>query len=212
MELLIIAASLVILYAVFKMWHAMWVDRDIVRHDFKNRYKSDKEIKEEAVAQQYDATARKYLKGINKSDGETTVEDIRNGAIGGTARFVGGTYSYELNNGNLNPSRCITLSQLTNETYIVVKSALLARFNGEFNHQDFKKIVLVLANLRGKDWNGEGKLDDVPYGLLYLVESILSVEAGYHESPESDLKIYRDVIVAELKSCGVPEKYIFGRL
>jgi len=47
MDFLFIAVFFLILYVVFKMWQAMWVDRDSVSQDFKNRYKSDQEIKAE---------------------------------------------------------------------------------------------------------------------------------------------------------------------
>lgn len=143
---------------------------------------------------------------------QLTLEDVTSYAVGGTARFVGAAYNNELKNGKVKPELCRSLPQLTKETYEIVKSALLARFQGDFNHQDFKSIILVLADLRAKSWSGEGSLDDVPYGLLNLVESILTVEAGYDKSSASDLETFRFIIVAELAKSGVPEKYILGRI
>lgn len=44
MEFFVVAISFGVLYVLFKVWHAMWIDRDIVIQDFKDRYKSKQEL------------------------------------------------------------------------------------------------------------------------------------------------------------------------
>ena len=136
----------------------------------------------------------------------------KHGAVGGTARFIGRVYNAEVKSGRVEPGNCLSMRQLRDETYVIVRSALLARFNNNINHPHLNLIHNLLLDFRENAWDDEGKFDDVPYSLLNLVEAILSIEANYHKSTASDLKSYRDIIVAELTKCGVPEKYIFGRL
>lgn len=207
MDFLFILGGIFILWLIFRLYKSMGVWEAL---EDRNKYMMGSDVPLSRYSQSH--SRFENLRNEDKIEQELTLEDLTDYAVGGTARFVGLAYSHELDKGNINPNSCTSLPQLTAETYAIVRSALLARFNGDFNHQDFKMIVLVLSDLRAKHWNGEGRLEDVPYGLLNLVESILTVEAGYDESPASDLETYRFVIVAELAKCGVPEKYILGRL
>lgn len=47
MEFIIATVSFGVLYVLFKLWHAMWIDRDIVVQDFKDRYKNKDELQSE---------------------------------------------------------------------------------------------------------------------------------------------------------------------
>lgn len=47
MEFIIIAFTLGVYYVLYKVWRAIWIDKDIIIQDFKDRYKSADEIKNE---------------------------------------------------------------------------------------------------------------------------------------------------------------------
>lgn len=50
MEVVVVVLSLGVLYVLFKVWHSMWIDRDIVIQDFNDRYKSNEELQSEKSA------------------------------------------------------------------------------------------------------------------------------------------------------------------
>lgn len=122
----------------------------------------------------------------------------RKGAIGGTARWVADAFWGAMSNNILDVTNCSTQQGLEKEIDKVVQFALAVRFKTNPTHHHANQIYNIYKNSSSK-------------GLVDFTISILAVEADYYKNTTSNMLMFDEVILEELRQKKVGEAIISGK-